>query len=106
MASYRERWIYEVGRSPHITDSVRAFLLVLAHHHMDEDGYSEVKQEVMADLLSKPIRRVYDRYQAAIGVGLLVEVSRGGAGVGITYRAEIPHNSGRLKMRNTRPSNL
>lgn len=86
----RERWLDHVRRSPQITDSVRVLLMTLADKFMDDDGRTKVKQVEVAVALGRPKRRVYDRYQAAIAAGFLVEVSRGGEGSAVTYQARIP----------------
>lgn len=89
--SFRDRWLDEIERSPQITDSARCLLFTLARHdYMDEDGYTEVKQEDLAARLNKPIRRLYDRYQGAIAAGFLLELGRGGSGGAVRYQAVIP----------------
>lgn len=102
----RERWLGHVRRSPQVTDSVRVLLMTLADEFMDDDGHTKVKQIEVAVILGKDKRRLYDRYQAAINAGFLVETSRGGEGGAVTYQAEIPVYDGAAKSRRGSTENL
>lgn len=91
--SYRRRWIEQVCRSPQITDAVKVMLLTVADSDrkwMDDDGRLEVTQAKVAAAIGKPVRRVYDRYKAAIDAGFLEEVAKGGQGKPVAYVAVIP----------------
>lgn len=91
--SYRKRWVEQVRRSPQITDAVKVMLLTVADPElkwMDDDGRLEVTQAKVAAAIGKPVRRIYDRYKAAIAAGFLEEVAKGGQGKAVAYAAVIP----------------
>lgn len=84
--SLRDRWRVEVIRSPHITDSTRVLLLVLADD-MREDGYVSVPRDQLAERLDRTERKVSQRLADAVEARLLDRVVRGQKGRTAVYRA-------------------
>ena len=85
----RDRWRMVVLASPHITDSVRVVLLVLADHITDR-GYVSVPRSTIAETISRSPRRVTERLEKARDAGLLAVVRSGQPGRTAEYVAVIP----------------
>ncbi len=85
----RDRWRATVLRSPHITDSVRVVLLILADH-MTEKGYVSIPRTAIADAIGRTPRRVTERLEKARDAGLLDVVRSGRPGRTAEYVAVIP----------------
>lgn len=84
--SLRDRWRSEVVRSPHITDSTRVLLMLLAED-MREDGYVSVPRQRLAQQLDRTERKVSQRLADAVEARLLDRVVRGQKGRTAVYRA-------------------
>lgn len=96
----RDRWREIVLASPHITDSVRVVLLVLADH-MTDHGYVSVPRSTIARTIHRSPRRVTERLERAREAGLLDVVRSGRPGRTAEYVAVIPstHSAdGRTKL--------
>lgn len=88
-STFRERWVDEVFRTPHVTDSVRVALLALAGD-MDDEGAVTARRDRLAERLGRSDRRVGDRLKAGIDSGYLERVARGQKNGDGKYRATIP----------------
>lgn len=78
---------------PHITDSTRVVLLVLADH-MTDHGYVSVPRSTIAKTINRSHRRVTERLQDARTAGLLDVVRSGRPGRTAEYVAVIPTSHG------------
>lgn len=85
----KARWIAEVLRSPHITDSVRVLLIVMAEY-MTAAGYVTVPRAELADRIGRNPRRVTERIESAKGAGFLQVVRSGRPGLTAGYNATVP----------------
>jgi hypothetical protein len=87
--TYRARWLREVIKTPHVTDSVRVLLMTLGLH-MDPSGRVSVPREDLAGLLGRNPRKVADKVKAALESGFLVQTARGQKHRTAVYQGAIP----------------
>lgn len=87
--TFRARWLREVFRTPHITESVKLMLVSMAVEEMDAAGRVSVPREVLAGRIGRGKARVSERVQEAVNQGFLVRVSAGKKGSTAVYAAAV-----------------
>jgi hypothetical protein len=87
--TYRARWLREVLRSPHITESIKVMLLSLGIEEMDSSGLVSVPREEIAARIGRAKARVSERVQVAVDAGFLVRVSAGKRGSTAVFAAAL-----------------
>ncbi|MEU4410699.1 hypothetical protein AB0F88_39865 [Streptosporangium sp. NPDC023963] len=87
--TFRARWLREVFRTPHITESVKLLLISMAVEEMDATGRVSVPREDLAVRIGRGKARVSERVQEAVNQGLLIRVSAGKKGSTAVYAAAV-----------------
>lgn len=87
--TFRARWLREVFRTVHITESVKVMLFALAIEEMDAAGRVSVPREELAVRIGRGKSRVSERVQEAVNQGFLVRVSAGKKRSTAVYAAAI-----------------